>query len=875
MTASSGSRVSSISARATIGAMIVLPWLLLVVLPLGALVHAVLVSGEHAEPRAFARDDAALLMRTLAWHSAGAVLALLIAWPIGARIDAMVRSRRSGSGSTLGLVAALATVMLAPWILFAAWWTILAPGNPLHDWFAAHGFSAALRRATLLCGLVGWAWAPAALAVAWWRIGDLSDDCVLDRLDGVRGTRRLASALRRDRGGLVLAFVVVMLAFGGDTVCFDLAQEPSIGFELRSLEAQGASPATILRAGAPMALATVTLGGVAMFLCLRRASRTRGASASTKHDALAPAPALTSLLAAWLLPVVLTAMPISVLAWRVAREPDATDFSVLHGRGAINALWVALMVGAIGASMALAYAEWARAIVARGRVVLVQRISALVLVGGWALAATIPAATYASGITSAWRAWPLGPALLDMPLAMALGEAGRFGVAAVIVGLVVGRRWARTHRDLIQLDAPTHFLGAALAARRPMYLAAVLGGAVVLSALAVGEISVASRLEPPGFDWLASSILSAIHYQRPQSVTVAALAAVIVSAVGAFALVRLGHRFASPGRFASSHRIKVVPLLVALTVVASCRRGDPEAVPPLPSPRTIGGPGVVDGTFQHPRAIDIDATSGDLVVIDKTARVQRFDRAGALRSQFRMPEWSLGQPVGVTMAPDGAIMVPDTHYHRIIIYEPDGRERLRFGRYGFEAGEFIYPTDVALAPDGTLFIGEYGGNDRIQVFDREGHFLRAFGSPGRAAGQFERPQSLAFSIDGRELFVADCCNHRIQVIDPTDGRVKRVLGEIGRGPGQLAYPWAIEVLPDGTLLVVEWGNERVQRLDPLSGQSLALLGGHGPERGRLRLPWAIAVDGDTVYVVDMGNNRVQAFPLAEVLRIPREEAPAR
>ena len=47
---------------------------------------------------------------------------------------------------------------------------------------------------------------------------------------------------------------------------------------------------------------------------------------------------------------------------------------------------------------------------------------------------------------------------------------------------------------------------------------------------------------------------------------------------------------------------------------------------------------------------------------------------------------------------------------------------------GFWAGEFNYPTDVALGPEGTLYVAD-GFNDRIQVFGADGRFLRKWGGP--------------------------------------------------------------------------------------------------------------------------------------------------
>ncbi len=112
-----------------------------------------------------------------------------------------------------------------------------------------------------------------------------------------------------------------------------------------------------------------------------------------------------------------------------------------------------------------------------------------------------------------------------------------------------------------------------------------------------------------------------------------------------------------------------------------------------------------------------------------------------------------------------------------------------------------------------------------------------------------------------ELYVADACNHRIVVCDP-QGRQLRVLGRPGRGAGELAYPYDVAMLEDGSLLVCEFGNNRIQHLAS-DGECRGLLGRVGAGDGELKYPWGVDAGGDSVFVLDSGNNRVQ------VIRPPR------
>lgn len=826
-------------------------WLIATAMPLAAAM--LFVGTPETRVHAIEVPLTSVLIRSVLWHTGAALLCLALAWPMARWMEVGMSHRTATSAR---LIAPIATALLAPWILFAAWWTILAPGNPIHDWLASHGHGTALRRTTLLLGIVGWGWAPAALVLALGRSGREDSGLLLDRLDGLRGLQRWSSAMRRNFGVMAMAFLVVVLALGADTVCFDLAQEPSIGFELRSLEAQGAAADTILRAGWPMlALSTLMVAALST-IAIRRSGERRG---SISGDATVRG---SSTRGALLVPtaIIVVALPIALLAWRVIQDPQTGFFLQLHGRGAANALGTTLCVALLGGALAGVHAELASR-APRGARFDLAAVVTVIMLAGWTLVAGMPASLYAAACQRAWSSSPLTQWMLDVPAALIIGQFGRFAIVAALLGMLLGRRWARHQGELDRLDGSERSLVATVISHRRLHATATLGGAVALGALAAGEISVAARLEPPGFDWLASSVLSAIHYQRPGSVAVAIVAAALLAlaAAAALAIVIVPRRqLASTGA-----RLMGLLFILHLAMVGGCDRTQAQDCPPLPRARQLGGPGVVDGSFERPRAIARDPRGGSIVVIDKTARVQRFGGAEFERS-FRMPDSALGQPVGVSVLEDGTVIVPDTHYHRVIRYDSEGRELGRFGKYGFGDGEFIYPTDVAVAPDGSLFVGEYGGNDRIQVFDAEGRFLRVLGRAGSEPGAFERPQSLAFSADGSELFVVDACNHRIQVLEPSTGEVRRVLGSLGRGPGELGYPWAVDVLADGSLLVVEWGNDRIQRLDPSTGRSLALFGGKGRELGRLWQPWALAIDGEVVHVVDTGNSRIQTIPLAEL-----------
>jgi DNA-binding beta-propeller fold protein YncE len=399
---------------------------------------------------------------------------------------------------------------------------------------------------------------------------------------------------------------------------------------------------------------------------------------------------------------------------------------------------------------------------------------------------------------------------------------------------------------------------------RPQLLVAAGVSAAAVFVLSLGEIPVTALLRPAGFDVLTASLLNDMHYQRPRTVMLAGLgflAAALCLATVIAIIWQVGVRRATRQRVFNTNTgiqvllLAVIPAFAAVTL-AGCS-SDTEGGRALDVKRVFGTAGRGLGQFNYPRGLAVDASNERLFVVDKAARVQRFTLVGEPVLEWRMPAWENGKPVGLNVAPDGTVYVADTHYFRVIQYDAEGNEIMRFGEYGEGPGQFIFPTDVAFGPDGHIFVSEYGGNDRVQVFTAEGEFLYSFGGFGAAKGQFNRPQSIAFNDDKSRLYIADAVNHRIVIVN-RKGEVQTMIGRAGREPGALSYPYDLVVQTDGSVLVCEYGNNRVQHLS-LDGQCLGLYGRVGMSDGEMQYPWGLDATADELFILDSGNNRVQVI----------------
>ena len=106
--------------------------------------------------------------------------------------------------------------------------------------------------------------------------------------------------------------------------------------------------------------------------------------------------------------------------------------------------------------------------------------------------------------------------------------------------------------------------------------------------------------------------------------------------------------------------------------------------------------------------------------------------------------------------------------HQVVKFSPDGDVLLVLGSPG-ERGDppthFTEPNDVAIGPDGSIYVGETHNGQfldepgpnaigRISKFAPDGTFIKSWGQWGFRDGEFRAPHSLSFDSQGR-LFVAD------------------------------------------------------------------------------------------------------------------------
>ena len=259
-----------------------------------------------------------------------------------------------------------------------------------------------------------------------------------------------------------------------------------------------------------------------------------------------------------------------------------------------------------------------------------------------------------------------------------------------------------------------------------------------------------------------------------------------------------------------------------------------------------------------PRAVTVDA-SDRRYVLDNAGRVLVYDRSGddpndavELVQQFPMPDATIGKPEGILVLPDGRIAVADTHYSRVVVFQPDGTVDFMFGTRGDGDGQFLFPVAIAQGPSGDLYVAEYGGGDRVQRFTADGQHKLTFGEVGTGPRQLQRPSGLHVTDD--RVYVTDAINNRIQVFSTEGAYVETLAEDAG-----LHWPYDLAVSPTGDFVVPEYGAGTVAVLSR-RGELLARYGGVGRDSGQLYTPWGLAIDSaGTIIVADTGNHRLVEF----------------
>ena len=215
-------------------------------------------------------------------------------------------------------------------------------------------------------------------------------------------------------------------------------------------------------------------------------------------------------------------------------------------------------------------------------------------------------------------------------------------------------------------------------------------------------------------------------------------------------------------------------------------------------------------TWGHTAGIDIDPIDGNIWAYERCAAaagmagqgpvscdnnpvdpIFKFDRnTGEVLANFG--GGLMVTPHGIHVDHAGNVWVTDfagnadgTKGHQVHKFSPQGELLMSLGvagQTGSEGDHFNQPTDVVVAPDGSIFVADghngqgmttvaaieegrqAGSTARIMKFAPDGSFIKQWGQLGTAHGEFRTPHAVEVDSRGR-LWVADRGNHRLEIFD--------------------------------------------------------------------------------------------------------------
>jgi sugar lactone lactonase YvrE len=270
-------------------------------------------------------------------------------------------------------------------------------------------------------------------------------------------------------------------------------------------------------------------------------------------------------------------------------------------------------------------------------------------------------------------------------------------------------------------------------------------------------------------------------------------------------------------------------------------------------------------------------------------------------------------PGGLAVSPEGDIYIADSNYsvvHRINARNTNvevvaGGRDLGAGFTGDGVAatttQLDTPDGLALAPDGDLLIAD-SHNDRIRRVDKETGIISTVAGSGEDGydgddkvaieASLATPSAVAVASNG-DLYIADTLNNRIRKVDAASGTIHTVAGdgetganslEVGDGgPATKAHlntPSDVAVAPNGDIYIADMHHHRVRKVDARTGLISTVAGtgvwGHtGDERlatsARLAGPAGIALVPEpggklTLYIADYYNGQIHSVKPDGIIR---------
>ena len=211
-----------------------------------------------------------------------------------------------------------------------------------------------------------------------------------------------------------------------------------------------------------------------------------------------------------------------------------------------------------------------------------------------------------------------------------------------------------------------------------------------------------------------------------------------------------------------------------------------------------------------------------------------FDREGRFVGGWG--EDHLSDVHGIFITREDHVLLVDRDAHQILGFDTEGKLLFTLGdrdqpRFG---APFNHPTDIAVAPNGDMYVADGYANSLVHWFSPDGEFNKTWGQPGNGPGEFTTPHGIWILEDGRVL-VGDRENDRVQVFSSE--------GEYLTEWGDFYHPMDVFADTEGLIYI----SDQIPRLSVLTPEGELI----GRCRPCINIPHGIRGDSEgNIYVVD-------------------------
>lgn len=156
----------------------------------------------------------------------------------------------------------------------------------------------------------------------------------------------------------------------------------------------------------------------------------------------------------------------------------------------------------------------------------------------------------------------------------------------------------------------------------------------------------------------------------------------------------------------------------------------------------------------------------------------------------------LSGPSDVAIGPDGTIWVADSQRFQVVGFTPEGKYKAVIN----QGENAMFPQALDVSDDNEIYVADFA-NDRIAVFTPDNKLVR----------EWEIPQPMEVAVSGDRVVATSRSGAALY---DTKGEIIAVWGSKGKGDEQFDVVRGVAIGPDGTIYLSDTQNHRVKAYDP-------------------------------------------------------------